>query len=96
MTEATTTPTAKLLVFGASWCGPCRVSKPHLDKFDEAYDMPTEYLDVDAEANAHIVARYKVQSIPTVVALDEEGNEVNRRVGSYNLGHLLDLSGAPA
>jgi putative thioredoxin len=52
----------------ASWCGPCRVLGPILEKVvGEAPDV--ELVKVDVDANPRTAATFRVQSIPAVYAL---------------------------
>src|ERR1700740_2243996 len=52
----------------ASWCGPCRVLGPILEKVvDEAPDVELGKIDVDA--NPRSAQTFQVQSIPAVFAI---------------------------
>lgn len=70
----------KVLVdFWASWCGPCRMLGPVIDQLDsELTDVKVCKIDVDA--NQDLAAKYKVETIPTLVVF-EGGKEVKRSVG---------------
>lgn len=70
----------KVLVdFWASWCGPCRMLGPVIDKLgSELTDVKVCKIDVDA--NQDLAAKYKVETIPTLVVF-EGGKEVKRSVG---------------
>lgn len=66
-----------IIVFSASWCGPCQTMKkdvypsaevqPLQDKFNWAY------LDIDEEANSKLAEGFKVVTIPHLFFLDSEG-----------------------
>ena len=66
-----------VLVFSASWCGPCKALKPHLEKVASTM-MHVLYVDVD-EAPEFTQA-FKVRSVPTVM-LRRDGQIVESVTG---------------
>lgn len=74
----------KLLQFKAAWCSPCK----HLSKIlaDVTYPFPVEYLDLDEDFEK--AQQYAVRSVPTIILLDNEGNEVERHVGIISPSEL--------
>ena len=78
----------KLLVFSASWCGPCKAFKPTLLELDQDR---LEYIDIDELPE--IREDYDVRSVPTVILVDEDGEELVRLVGAQPLSKLQDLLG---
>lgn len=68
-----------LLYFTASWCGPCKAMKrtvwpkPEVEAFVNNQTVPV-YLDVDESDVKPVAARYTVNSIPTIVLTDADGN----------------------
>ncbi len=76
----------KLLVFSASWCGPCKTMKPALDQLDQ--DRLVRY-DID-EAEEETV-KYQVRAVPTIIVINENGEEVSRVIGVQTLSDLQKL-----
>jgi len=76
----------KLLVFSASWCGPCKTMKPALDELDQ--DRLVRY-DID-EAGEETV-KYQVRAVPTLIVINENGEEVSRLIGVQTLSDLQKL-----
>jgi thiol-disulfide isomerase/thioredoxin len=66
---------AKVLDFTAAWCGPCRAMAPEIDDLI-AKGWPV--VRVDADKRKDLVARYKVDALPTLVMIDAQGNEIDR------------------
>lgn len=70
-----------LIDFYATWCGPCK----HLGQFTDGWAQDLQGKAIICKVNVdlarELVVRYKIQSMPTVVALGPEGQEVARKVG---------------
>lgn len=72
-----------LVVFSASWCPPCNAMKHDVWPDKEVEQVVNDsyvplYLDVDVPTTASIAQRYGVRSIPTLLIVDAEGNELRR------------------
>ena len=85
-----------VLDFTAEWCGPCKV----LDK--QAFHDPavirsltTDYVAVrvDCDRERELADRFKVRSMPTLIVVSPDGQEVARRSGSADardIAHWLN------
>jgi thioredoxin 1 len=69
-----------LLDMWAAWCGPCRMIAPTVEQL--AGELAGRVLvgKLDVDANQRTAARFRVQSIPTLLIL-KDGREVGRIVG---------------
>ncbi|MCC6224965.1 MAG: thioredoxin [Microthrixaceae bacterium] len=67
--------------FWATWCGPCRMVTPELEKLATAHGDALKVVKVDIDANGAIAARYGIQSVPTI-ALFRDGRPVAASIGA--------------
>ena len=78
-----------LLDFWASWCGPCRMIAPVIDKLaEERPDVKFVKINVDEEPQ--LAAQFGVVSIPTLVVMDG-GAIVNMAVGARPKEMILEM-----
>jgi thioredoxin 1 len=69
--------------FWAPWCGPCRMTKPILDKLAKEYADRVEFLPVNADDSREVLEQFKIFGIPTVLTL-RAGKEAGRVTGAQN------------
>jgi thioredoxin 2 len=79
-----------LIDFWASWCGPCHMMAPEIDKVATRTAGRALILKVDTDANAELSARYGIRSIPTVMIF-QGGKEVQRSAGVQPAATLEQL-----
>ena len=71
----------QIVYFSTSTCGPCKVSKPFVEKISKERGIDTLFYIVDKEEGGNAVAvQYNVRAVPTIVFF-EDGKETYRRVG---------------
>tara|TARA_Y100000034_G_C6780999_1_gene349088 strand:- start:15 stop:272 length:258 start_codon:yes stop_codon:yes gene_type:complete len=64
-----------IIYFMAPWCQPCGVLGPVMDQIAKE-GIPIKKVNIDYDAvNPE---QYKVQSVPTLISTDMEGNEIKR------------------
>ena len=52
--------------FWATWCGPCRLVAPEMEKLAAKYDGVIDVVKVDVDANPMISQAFNILSIPTI------------------------------
>ena len=78
----------KILYFSAPWCGPCKQFGPVMDRISQT-GILVEKVNVD---NAPAVAAaYNVRSVPTVIVVNNTGNEIGRSVGMLSESQVRQL-----
>ena len=68
-----------IIDFSATWCMPCRMLKPILERVAEKH-TDVAFFNSDIDENEAIAKRYRVFSVPTVIAF-RAGEKVNSLVG---------------
>lgn len=66
--------------FFATWCGPCKMLAPVMEKVASQYEDKAEFVKVDIDKNMELAARYGVMSIP-LVAVFKGGKLVEKTLG---------------
>jgi thioredoxin 2 len=77
-----------LVDFWATWCPPCRKMAPIFEQAATKLEPEFRVVKVDADAAPDLLARYKIESIPTLM-LVHHGREIARSVGVMELDALL-------
>ncbi|CCF56703.1 hypothetical protein KAFR_0B04070 [Kazachstania africana CBS 2517] len=72
----------KLIVvdFFATWCGPCKMISPMIEKFSEQYSQAGFY-KVDVDAVPDLAQKLEISAMPTLVFF-KNGKEIAKVVGA--------------
>jgi cyclophilin family peptidyl-prolyl cis-trans isomerase/thioredoxin-related protein len=82
----------RLMLFIGEWCGACRMIKPVFDNLKENYKKIIEFeeIDIGLISNRDQVQKYYVDSIPTMILVDNYNNrEIDRKNGIINNTDLI-------
>ncbi len=66
--------------FFATWCGPCRLAAPIIDKLSDEYAEKAIIVKMDVDENNQTPGKFGVMSIPTVIAF-KDGEVVDKIIG---------------
>ena len=80
-----------LLKFSASWCNPCKQLTKILQSIPQELLIDMQEIDIDKETG--MSAMWKIRSVPTLVLLDETGEELRRSTGALTKDQLLKFLG---
>jgi len=69
--------------FWATWCGPCMMTKPILDKLAKEYGDTVLFMPINADDSREVLDQFRVYGIPTVLTI-RGGKEVGRMTGAQN------------
>ena len=73
-----------------SWCGPCKMMAPAVEKLAEEYEGRAVIGKLDVEESMDIAGRYGVMNVPTLI-LFKDGRAVERKVGLQSASDLRKL-----
>ncbi|MBQ6539361.1 MAG: thioredoxin [Bacilli bacterium] len=78
-----------LVDFFATWCGPCQMMSPILDKMSEE-EKGIKICKIDTDDNMNLAKEYGIMTIPCIIAF-KDGKELNRSIGLTDEKSLLKL-----
>jgi putative thioredoxin len=76
-----------LVDFWATWCGPCKVIGPLLEKLENDYAGRFKLVKIDSDQEQQLAAAFGIRSIPTVILL-MNGQPVDGFMGAMPEGQI--------
>src|SRR3954462_1850112 len=76
-----------LVDFWATWCGPCKVIGPILEKLEADYGGAFKLVKIDSDQEQQLAAAFGIRSIPTVILL-MNGQPVDGFMGALPEGQI--------
>ena len=76
--------------FFATWCGPCKMLSPVLERVHEKYGDSLKILKVDIDKHEELAREYEVMSVPTLFFY-LNGEIVSQRSGFISENDLCDI-----
>lgn len=70
-----------LVDFWATWCGPCKIVKPVVEKLAEEFKDKVKVIEVDVDQNQQVSGQYGIMSIPTLMFF-KNGEPVKTMIGA--------------
>lgn len=75
--------------FYATWCMPCRMLKPIMERV-EGKLTDVKFYTLDATDAEEVSKRYRIFSVPTIIAF-KEGKKVDSLVGLKTYDEIVDF-----
>lgn len=79
-----------LVDFWASWCGPCKMLLPTMDKLADEYKDKVKVCKVNVDEQGELAIRFGVMTIPTII-LFKNGEIVDKVIGAYPKNHFDNM-----
>ena len=79
-----------LIDFWASWCGPCRMMSPVIDKIAEEMGDKLKVCKVNVDENHELAEKYEIMTIPAFIVI-KNGAEAGRTIGVQPKEDILKL-----
>mgnify|MGYP003334661286 FL=1 len=79
----------KVFKFYADWCGPCKGLSMVIKTAADKVTLPI--VDVNIDENIALAQEFRVRSVPTMIVVDDNENEIRRQVGAMNEEQLLQF-----
>ncbi len=78
--EVTRCATPVVADFYATWCGPCRMLSPMLDRMAGGYTDKIKFVKINVDESPGLAQNFQVQAIPTLIFF-KDGKVADRLTG---------------
>lgn len=79
-----------LVDFWASWCGPCKMVAPIIDKLAEEYEGRVAVYKVNVDEESALASEFAVVSIPTIIIF-KNGKPIDKVIGARSFDDFCDI-----
>ncbi len=79
-----------LVDFWASWCGPCRMVSPIVDRIAEESDGSYAVGKINVDEQPELAVQFGVMSIPTLIVF-KNGEATHKKIGVQTKDALLAM-----
>lgn len=79
-----------LVEFWATWCKPCLIQAPIVEKIGEKFKDQVTVAKVDVDQNQEISSENSITNIPTILIF-KDGEEVERIIGLQTESYITEL-----
>jgi len=76
-----------LVDFHATWCGPCKMMAPELQKFAQNNTGKLRVIKIDIDKNPAVAQQFRIQGVPTLI-LFKEGKVLWRQSGAMSQSQI--------
>ena len=83
-------PEPVLVDFHATWCGPCKIQSPELEKLKKIMGDSIRIFKIDVDQHPDIAGVYQVSGVPTLI-LFKGGHPVWRKSGVVTAHQLSQI-----
>jgi thioredoxin 1 len=90
--EVTKSDKPVLVDFGATWCGPCKVLAPIVEKLADEFAGKYKVCKIDIDEAPTVTAKFGIRGVPTVLVF-KNGQKTGQHVGVTNKETLLKMLG---
>ena len=74
--------------FFATWCGPCKILAPRLDRLAGEFGDRIKFVSVNVDRSPDLAAQFNVQGIPTLLFVGRDGKVLGANVGLISAAAL--------
>jgi thiol-disulfide isomerase/thioredoxin len=82
-----------LVMFSASWCGPCKAMIANVYPTPEAKEALEAFVPVyvDAEKEVELASKNNIRAFPTFVCFDPQGKAIGEHIGGGSVDDFLTM-----